>query len=412
MRIRILITALLICIIAIGFCSCSFFDDTGELIDAVVDEIDTMLHIHSEPEWIISYDASCTENGLMLGFCTECGISIDSYPIYAKGYHDYGDWSGHISNCKSEHTEYRYCKVCNYEEKKTVPAKLYHTYGAWITVSEATCTQSGKKERICEICGWSETEYFSGHSLDENFVCTLCGKQSIGYIGSDSFYGEEVRIMSAWRVNYLSSEDCFELQFYLKDENKFEIKCSTLVDIKIVNDNQEEIYSKTVLVRSDRDFKYGPASVKIKASEIAGGTISSGDFYFRVYNTLFPFSFGEKCLRVSNLPLKTPTLNIPELPVNVACSSGTLTVNGIICEAKPTSVTLTFSGEIPESDENSDNEIYEIGYKIYDSENYVVASGKLSMSNKLTAGDKFKDESVTIDGLTPGETYTLVLVNE
>ena len=64
------------------------------------------------------------------------------------------------------------------------------------------------------------------------------------------------------------------------------------------------------------------------------------------------------------------------------------------------------------SDENSDNEIYEIGYKIYDSENYVVASGKLSTSNKLTAGDKFKDESVTIDGLTPGETYTLVLVNE
>ena len=49
-----------------------------------------------------------------------------------------------------------------------------------------------------------------------------------------------------------------------------------------------------------------------------------------------------------------------------------------------------------------------ISYKLYDSAGYLVDSGDIYLSS-LSAGDKFKDNSVVIYGITPGESYTFRL---
>ena len=49
-----------------------------------------------------------------------------------------------------------------------------HAYGAWVTVSPATCQEQGSRERICS-CGSKETEKLAkmNHNYVEN-VCTMC----------------------------------------------------------------------------------------------------------------------------------------------------------------------------------------------------------------------------------------------
>lgn len=49
-----------------------------------------------------------------------------------------------------------------------------------------------------------------------------------------------------------------------------------------------------------------------------------------------------------------------------------------------------------------------ISYKLFDSEEYVITSGNIYLDS-LNQGDKFKDDSIVIYDITPGETYRLVL---
>ena len=74
---------------------------------------------------------------------------------------------------------------------------------------------------------------------------------------------------------------------------------------------------------------------------------------------------------------------------------------------RPT-LTVTISGTKIYSNNNSyfSSGYDVISYKLYDSENYMVDSGNVYL-NSLNQGDKFKDESIIIYDLIPGETYTL-----
>lgn len=49
-----------------------------------------------------------------------------------------------------------------------------------------------------------------------------------------------------------------------------------------------------------------------------------------------------------------------------------------------------------------------ISYKLYDSEEYMITSGDIYLDS-LDEGDKFKDDSIVIYDITPGETYRLIL---
>ncbi|MBR5767331.1 MAG: hypothetical protein IKX86_01460 [Clostridia bacterium] len=57
-----------------------------------------------------------------------------------------------------------------------------HVYGEWTVLSEASCTESGHRERVCSICGDTEEESISalGHDyLTNGAVCSRCGKSLV-----------------------------------------------------------------------------------------------------------------------------------------------------------------------------------------------------------------------------------------
>ncbi|MDY2609004.1 MAG: hypothetical protein SOV91_02005, partial [Eubacteriales bacterium] len=64
------------------------------------------------------------------------------------------------------------------------------------------------------------------------------------------------------------------------------------------------------------------------------------------------------------------------------------------------------TGEKTNGNSNSGYDI--ISYKLYDSAGYMVDSGNIYFSS-LSAGDRFKDDSVVIYDIIPGESYTFQL---
>ena len=69
-------------------------------------------------------------------------------------------------------------------------------------------------------------------------------------------------------------------------------------------------------------------------------------------------------------------------------------------------LTITITGEKKSGNSNSGYDM--IDYKLYDSAGYMVDSGQIYLPS-LSAGDKFKDDSVVIYDVVPGESYVFQL---
>ena len=65
---------------------------------------------------------------------------------------------------------------------------------------------------------------------------------------------------------------------------------------------------------------------------------------------------------------------------------------------------ITISGEKTYGGTSSSYDV--LAYKIYDSQGYMIDSGNIYLRN-LVAGDKFKDDTIVVYDVTPGETYTI-----
>lgn len=66
--------------------------------------------------------------------------------------------------------------ACTGNDNTTDNTAHTHSYGEWKVVTEATCAQSGTRERVC-ACGEKETETISALAHDYwNSICTVCGK--------------------------------------------------------------------------------------------------------------------------------------------------------------------------------------------------------------------------------------------
>lgn len=71
------------------------------------------------------------------------------------------------SNCTEKgYTTYN-CRNCGYSYRGNEVDELGHTWGAWKVIKEATTTETGKKERVCERCDYKETAVISMISNEE-----------------------------------------------------------------------------------------------------------------------------------------------------------------------------------------------------------------------------------------------------
>ena len=100
-----------------------------------------------------------------------------------------------------------------------------------------------------------------------------------------------VETLKSWSFQYNEGTSDYNLFFGLADKNDKSLSADVDVDIRIVNDANEEVYAGTKSVSTD-DFGYYTsqaageqylANVRISAAEIKAGKSASGKVYFTVY---------------------------------------------------------------------------------------------------------------------------------
>ena len=232
-----------------------------------------------------------------------------------------------------------------------------------------------------------------------------------------------VETLKSWSFQYNEGTSDYSLFFGLADKNDKPLSAGVDVDIRIVNDENEEVYTGTKSVSPDDFGCYTSraageqylANVRIPAAEIKAGKSESGKVYFTVYkgNAL---RFDEvNCDALYCLPIEEVQVTFDSFPLDLKMKDfmgGTASVIQIQgAEFKfdkdyIPKLTVTITGEKKSGSRDSGYDM--ISYKLYDSAGYLVDSGNIYLSS-LSAGDKFKDNSVVIYDITPGESYTFRL---
>lgn len=232
-----------------------------------------------------------------------------------------------------------------------------------------------------------------------------------------------VETLKGWSFQYNDGTNDYSLFFELLDKNDNPIAAEVDVDIRIVNDSDEVVYTGTNTVSSN-DYGYYTsqsagerylADVHIPASAIVPGTSSSGKVYLTVYkeNVL---QFAEvNCDALYCLPVQDAQVYFGDFPQEIKVKNYTGDTASVIeiqgaeysfdSDYYP-KLYITVFGQKLSGDDSIGYDM--VSYKLYDGDGYMVCAGDLYLQS-LSAGDKFKKE-ITIYDVTPGETYTLKLL--
>ena len=101
--------------------------------------------------------ATCTTPGYTEFVCDDCGADGGTTTTPAKG-HSFGAWfTTTQATCTEEGMQKRECATCGATETKSIP-KTGHKFGAWFTTTQPTCTEEGMQKRECATCGATETK--------------------------------------------------------------------------------------------------------------------------------------------------------------------------------------------------------------------------------------------------------------
>lgn len=249
------------------------------------------------------------------------------------------------------------------------------------------------------------------------FMLSLCG---CSFLPSAIMESNNIETLKDWSFQSNSETNDYSLFFGLLNGNDKYIATDVDIDIRIVNDVGEEVYSATKSVAS-KDFgdyeseaagKQYLANVRIPAFDIKSGKSNNGTVYLTVYKG-DAVRFDEvNCTALYCLPVADVNLSAEGLPVEIkvkgydGSTDSVLKITNIsyVYEKEYTSqLKITFSGQ--KIDGNSSS--YDIiSYKLYDSDGYLIDSSNVYLDS-LNAGDKFKDDSIVVYDITPGENYTL-----
>ena len=136
---------------------------------------------HSYGEWVVTKEAACTEDGIQERTC-EKNDDTQTETIPATG-HSFDEWEVvKDPTCQAEGEQKRVCSKCGAEETEAIPI-VEHSFGDWEITKEATCTEDGEQTRTCQMCGMEEKETIpaTGHEFEEATyfkprTCKKCGE--------------------------------------------------------------------------------------------------------------------------------------------------------------------------------------------------------------------------------------------
>ena len=106
------------------------------------------------------------------------------------------------------------CTVCFETKEEEIPVLSHtHSYGAWKTVTAATCEREGLQERVC-ACGDTQEQIIPmlDHDYNDKGVCTECGQKDPNK-PSDP-------VVPAGQVIRLAGDDRYKTAFAIADELK------------------------------------------------------------------------------------------------------------------------------------------------------------------------------------------------
>lgn len=253
------------------------------------------------------------------------------------------------------------------------------------------------------------------------FLLSSCGVVNVIDVNN-------VETLKGWSFQYNESTNDYSLFFGLCDKNEKYISADVNVEIRIEDENKNIIYKGTKFITQNDFGAYSSqatgerylANVRIKASEIEKGTSSSGTVYFTVSDGSTVIFDECNCSALWCLPVKDIQIYFDSLPIELQKKSydesieSKITITdiqyGIDNSLDSPRATIVISGE--KTYGGGSGLSYDVfSYKLYDSEDYLVDSGQVYIDISLSVGDKFKDDSLVIYDLTPGEIYTLQLLS-
>lgn len=360
---------------------------------------------HSYGEWIVTKVATCTEKGTKEGVCSSCGDK-QTQQIPATG-HSYGNWViSKEATCAQAGEKYAICSVCNDKKTEIISKYLTHTYDAGTITKSPTCTAGGSKTFTCTVCKTTKEEALSplGHSLDQNGKCSRCGLVTLNMTSAEIEKSKKIKKMGHSVYEY-SSE--VHICINLKDDNSYYVQVPVYVDIKIVDNVGNTLYSKTLVKKSSQD------EVVIDYDEITNAVTNTGTLYYTVYNDYVSFDTYSK--ELEEIPW-TVTIELPNVPQTISRTGyywgSSCKVTKITYKVSDDDVSFYFTGEKTyDVKGNNYSQSCYIGWKLYDEDGYVVADGTC-YTTSIKVGEKFKDADCTAyNVIEQGKTYRLVIMD-
>ena len=233
---------------------------------------------------------------------------------------------------------------------------------------------------------------------------------------------KSVEYISNWAFQYNPTTENYSLFFQLTDEDGMPVAAPVDVAVRIENEAGEVVYEGSGRVEEEYFANFTSEAMGeqflgealIPADQIQPGKAESGTVYFTV--TGEDFGFDEcQCPARYCLPIAQTTVEGEGLPVELTLKDfeGRMTskirIDGV--EFVPDERVSDWGSLIVKGEKTAEGSGITIGsdlvdYKLCDSEGYVVKTGTLYLQN-LSAGDAFKDDSVLLSDLVPGEHYTV-----
>ena len=108
---------------------------------------------HTESDWIVDQDSTCTASGSKHKECTVCEEELATDTI-AKKEHSMTEWAEVTpADCENAQVLERHCTTCTTKsETKEGTAALGHTESGWIVETAATCSSYGVSYKECTVC--------------------------------------------------------------------------------------------------------------------------------------------------------------------------------------------------------------------------------------------------------------------
>lgn len=278
--------------------------------------------------------------------------------------------------------------------------------------------------------GWYDNKelvnYGYHYQIDSNFICKRCGKSvppKLNMTQEEKLNAEKIHYISNREFWFNNNTEQFILTFSLTDSTeKIDIASPAIVRAWIINDDGETVYDRTLTV-SSKDYGTWTKSftgaqtfrcgIYIDKYEILSSTNKNGTLYFNVYNDYM--SFDTYSIKISNdLPLLDSFVEMPIFPDIIheySYDQSILTsykITDMWYETSGTDLIIHYSGEKTyDSKGDKYSRSCKIGWKLYDSEGYVIDSGTFYTPN-IAVGEKFRDETTKIyNCIKPGEFYVL-----